>query len=328
MRKESPASHVEGIVKNSISEVTRRNIFDRLRAEGVVWHGRLEEIDFLYRIFDLDNMPSYDERFSNAADDIWQHRINNYDWRDDYWVFSDERFNLLNGNDEIFLRFLCEMIHPVVRGDKEETEKLRPLFNELLAADGFEVVGRTSISGRPVFAARKKISAVPSSVKSARDLIKTLDAGYMSQQITRLEAAISSDPELAIGTAKEFLESCCKTILNERSQEIEKNVDLTKLVKLTCKQLKLTPDDIPDSVKAADVIKRLLSNLGSVADGMAEIRNKYGTGHGKSASTKGLGSRHARLAVGAATTLAIFLFETHRETKEAAHARQVGEKVK
>jgi hypothetical protein len=31
-----------------------------------------------------------------------------------------------------------------------------------------------------------------------------------------MEAAINSDPELAIGTAKEFLETVCNTILTER----------------------------------------------------------------------------------------------------------------
>ena len=59
--------------------------------------------------------------------------------------------------------------------------------------------------------------------------------------------------------------------------------------------------------------KRLLSNLATITNGIAELRNSYGTGHGKTASTKGLGARHSKLAVGAASTLAIFLVETHNE---------------
>ena len=42
----------------------------------------------------------------------------------------------------------------------------------------------------------------------------------------------------------------------------------------------------------------------------------YGTGHGKDGNSAGLRPRHARLAAGAATTLAMFLFETHTETKD------------
>ena len=44
---------------------------------------------------------------------MWQHRVNNFDWNDD-WVFYDSRFNILYAEDDIFPRFLCEMLHPVV----------------------------------------------------------------------------------------------------------------------------------------------------------------------------------------------------------------------
>jgi hypothetical protein len=40
--------------------------------------------------------------------------------------------------------------------------------------------------------------------------------------------------------------------------------------------------------------------------GIAELRNHYGTGHGKAAGAKGLSSRHAKLAVGAAASLAVW----------------------
>jgi hypothetical protein len=72
---------------------------------------------------------------------------------------------------------------------------------------------------------------------------------------------------------------------------------------------------IPDAARGADVIKRLLSNLGTIDNGLAELRGLYGTGHGKHGSSLGLSARHAKLAVGAASTLAVFLFETHKETK-------------
>jgi hypothetical protein len=54
-------------------------------------------------------------------------------------------------------------------------------------------------------------------------------------------------------------------------------------------------------------------NLATLVHGSAELRNFYGTGHGRSKSQakQRLTSRHARLAVGAATTLDVFLYETH-----------------
>ena len=36
-----------------ISEVTRRDIFDAILVKEISWGGRLEEHDFLNRIFDL-----------------------------------------------------------------------------------------------------------------------------------------------------------------------------------------------------------------------------------------------------------------------------------
>lgn len=139
----------------------------------------------------------------------------------------------------------------------------------------------------------------------------TVDAPYLLQQIEHIETQIEADPRLAIGTSKELIETVCKTILREREIEFDPKLELMDLVKLTRKELKLVPDDIPDSAKAADTIRRLLSNLASITQSVAELRNSYGTGHGHDGKAKGLTPRHARLAAGAATVLAKFLFETH-----------------
>jgi hypothetical protein len=130
-----------------------------------------------------------------------------------------------------------------------------------------------------------------------------------------MEASVVSDPELAIGTAKEFLETICKTILRECGQTAFGSADLPQLVRQVREKLDLLPDDVPEKAKGAGTIKRILSNLGTVAQGLAELRGLYGSGHGKDARVKGLQPRHARLAVGAACTLASFLFETYRERK-------------
>jgi hypothetical protein len=137
----------------------------------------------------------------------------------------------------------------------------------------------------------------------------------MVDQIRRMESAVESDPSLAIGTAKELIETCCKTILSERGKPVTGTPDISTLTKVTLKELKLIPEGIHETTRGADVIKRLLSNLGTIGNGLAELRGLYGTGHGKHGSTTGLGARHAKLAVGAAATLTVFLFETHKETK-------------
>ncbi len=100
------------------------------------------------------SLPSGDSRFKNAAGDIWQHRVNNPDdWPDD-WVYGDARFNLLQGPTDTFLRFLCEMVHPVVRPDRNEALKLVQHFNDQLRLKGWNLVEEEKIAGRPRFVAR------------------------------------------------------------------------------------------------------------------------------------------------------------------------------
>lgn len=295
-----------------ISQITRRDIVDAISVEKINWSGRMEEPEFLSRLYNLASLPSDDSRFKDAAGDIWQHRVNNYDWDDD-WVFYDSRFNLMNGDDEAFLAFLCETIHPVVRPDPSEAERICQLYNQYLRNDGFQIVEKTRLSGKPVFIGRYVGVGVTPAVAAAKATLGGTDPGYLFQQITRMEAAVGNDPALAIGTAKELVETCCKTILEARGVTFSKSADIPELIKLTAKALELTPDDITDKAKAVETIKRLLSNLATITQGIAELRNHYGTGHGKAAGAKGLGSRHAKLAVGAASTLAVFLAETHNE---------------
>lgn len=145
------------------------------------------------------------------------------------------------------------------------------------------------------------------------DAAGSLDLPELGRQVQRIQAAVEDDPALAIGTAKEIVETVCKTILDQRRVVYQEDCDVAQLVKETRKALGLVPESIPNAAKGADSIRRLLSNLGNIAQGLGELRNLYGTGHGKHGASKGLSPRHARLAVGAAATLATFLLETHSE---------------
>jgi hypothetical protein len=297
-----------------ITPLTRRDIFDYIRTEGGPWWGRLNEVDLLTRVYDLEALPSTDARFKGASRDIWQHRVNNLDWDDD-WIFSDSRFQLAGGPDEVVLEFLAQLVHPVVQPSAERAREIVEHLNELLAPDGWMLKEHKQMSGRPVYAPARTGAGSGTAVTFAHDVATRIDATHISQQLTRMEGAVDTDPELAIGTGKEFVESVCKTILDERQVAHDKKDDMQALVKKVSKTLKLTPDDIADTAKAANTIKKMLNNLGTIVQGSAELRNAYGTGHGKSKSqaTSALKPRHARLAVGAEATLGVFLWETHEE---------------
>lgn len=115
------------------------------------YNGRLSEIDFLERLYTLSDMPSEDKRFHNAKEDIWQHTINNDDW-ESFWFLSDDRFKLSKGNDdEPLLKFLCEMLNPVVRKEDSPWKDYLKKFNELLYNDGYEIYPCSHRSGRTVY---------------------------------------------------------------------------------------------------------------------------------------------------------------------------------
>lgn len=185
----------------------RVNILDGLRLENVAWYGQLDDVEFLSRLFDLQQLPSTDSRFKDAAGDIWQHRYNNDDWEID-WVYTDPRFQLIDGSVEQFLRFLCEVAHPIVRPDRDEALKLVLHFNDQLRSAGWEIYEEELIAGRPRFSFRQRSSSSRAFFR-AKTVAEALDAGWMAKEIERLEHSIDRDPALAIGTAKELIETCC-----------------------------------------------------------------------------------------------------------------------
>jgi hypothetical protein len=139
----------------------------------------------------------------------------------------------------------------------------------------------------------------------------TVDTASIHDEIRRIEDSVEVDPALAIGSAKELIESVCKTILDTRAVPYDKNADLSEVLKATTKALKMAPSDIPSAAKGAEVVRKTLHNLAAVVGNIGELRSLYGSGHGKTAKAKGLQPRHARLVAGAASVLVIFLWETH-----------------
>ena len=306
-----------------ITSITRRDIFDTLEI-GVVDSGsglaytyyskREDELGLLGRLFDLNSLPSFDSRYKDASGDIFQHTVNNSDW-EGLWVKDDRRF--LGGcSDETLLAFLAELFHPVVRNDNLPWGSLLNALNDLLRPDGFELVEVNRISGRSVYGWREfgdwhKVSQV-----QADELAEAFGTDYIRVQIDIMMEQVEAAPHIAIGKAKELLETTCKQVLDERSVQYAKDLDFNQLVKTAREAVGLTPECVSVDSPAKDIASKILGNLGHIAHGMSELRNLYGDGHGKAASFVSLPPRYARLAVGTATAAARFIWETHIEILE------------
>jgi hypothetical protein len=85
---------------------------------------------------------------------------------------------------------------------------------------------------------------------------------------------------------------------------------MPELVKATLKGLQLVPEGISEEKNGADAIKRILGNFAQVTHGLAELRNLYGSGHGRNSSHRGPQPGHARLAVSAAAVFVEFVVAT------------------
>ena len=304
-----------------LSKRVKRTILTRLKKDDVKWWGALGQPEFLDPIFDLDALPSTDSRFKDARGDIWQHTVNNDDWSLD-WLFSDRRFNLLEGDDSVFLSFLERCLDPEVRSASEAVG-LATIFNKELREVGWNLQTMELMGDEDKYRVGPWNPAYGRAASSLQKTALVLSSNWMFQEIQRIEASVSTDPALAIGTAKELVDTCCKHIAERMELELPKKPDTPDLVKAVLKGLKLLPEDISDSAKGADSIRLMLRALTTLMQGLVEVRNLYGTGHGKGAAHKGPKPRHARLAVASAATFVEFIVDTYRERQELAGKERI-----
>lgn len=301
--------------KNKITDVTRRQIADEMSLNNLWYHGSSTEPDFLARLFDLNKLPSRDYRYKNAYDDIYQHMVNNTDWDND-WLYNDPRINLSYCDDDTYLRFLALTLHPRVRTNTDEVYKLVEIYNKHLDNDDFEVIQTDEISGKPIFTGHQKVLGQAGLLAKKVEIKKYLNTEYVNGKIDIMNDAIRKDTDLAIGTAKELLETTCKSILKEKTVVIDPNWTLPQLLKTTTNALDFTPKNATDADNAEKSIKQILGGISSIVHGVSELRNSYGTGHGKDADFKVLEAKYAKLLVGVVSEVVILYLSTNGETPE------------
>ena len=114
------------------------------------------------------------------------------------------------------------------------------------------------------------------------------------QHLERINEGVLKDPAAAIGAAKELVESTLKFILRDYGVEFdERSASLTDLYKLVAEELRLTRESVPESAKGSRASHRVLQNLATAVQSLAELRNELGVGHGRTSPSPAL-ARHAR----------------------------------
>ena len=130
---------------------------------------------------------------------------------------------------------------------------------------------------------------------------------HLTAHINRIEQALIEDPEVAIGSCKDLVESALKTFLDTPADEL-KGYTLPKLAKAARVQLSQEQSEL----KHDEDMLKMLSNFGQILESIATVRNKYGTGHGRAPwETFELPQPYVVLAANAAISTAVFLTQMH-----------------
>jgi predicted ATPase len=94
-------------------------------------------ITLLDSIFNLQSLPSLDQRYNDALGDAYQHLVNNDDWTYEYTL--TERFNVID-DSTIFVDFLQRIINPNLRKDEDDIMKYYLLINPYLEKENLSFV--------------------------------------------------------------------------------------------------------------------------------------------------------------------------------------------
>ena len=137
------------------------------------------------------------------------------------------------------------------------------------------------------------------------------DHDGLGRYARRMYDNIDSDPETAIGAAKELVEATCKEVMLDLGLTPDRKWDLVKLYRETSQGV---APNVEDGIVSASVLgetRRIVGSLTQVVQSLAALRNVAGTGHGRPDVPQGLDSRHARLAMEAAIAVANYLLVSH-----------------
>jgi hypothetical protein len=142
--------------------------------------------------------------------------------------------------------------------------------------------------------------------KNADIITNLLSQTYVNKQVKLMNQSLKENPHLALGIAKELIETCCKSILIKGNVAFDKDWDILKLVRETNKTIDLIPFEVDNKETTKNAIGKILGGFSNIVHGITELRNSYGSGHGHTPNFKMLDDIYVKLAVTASSELAIF----------------------
>jgi len=150
----------------------------------------------------------------------------------------------------------------------------------------------------------------PAATLAAPALNALPSAAAIQDHLQRLNRNVDIDPRLAVSVAKDLVESTAKLVLKQVGVEFTASDDLPRLAYKAQDALGLHASRGDSSAPEGKTLKQILGGLSSLIQGVTELRNGVGVGHGRESVPEWVKPRHARLAAGAATTWCNVMLET------------------
>lgn len=140
---------------------------------------------------------------------------------------------------------------------------------------------------------------------SLKEAIKKRNFPAIELEFNRAIENIVNEPREAVSAACNILESTFKIYISDEALPPPAKQDLQGLWKVVRESLGLDTKAVED-----EDLKRILSGLYSLTDGIGALRTHASSAHGQGRNAYKLQPRHARLAINAAHTLTMFILES------------------
>ncbi|MDF0544865.1 abortive infection family protein [Sphingobium sp. H39-3-25] len=240
-----------------------------------------------------------------ATTDFLRQTANHYDGQGDVYITR-------------IIEKVCDPREYLTEPDKAIA--VREHLNKALGADELAVV---IVGGKAVLTRRQSSGTI---VEPFIQKVETLDFDTVQMEIARALPNLQDDPEDAVTAACSLIEAVCRSILIELGLPLPPRKDIDGLIRAVQEPLNLSPGrtDLPAEIEGD--IRQILSGLTSVAKGIGALRTHGGDAHGREKGFRRIDPRIARLAINAASSLALFLIETwERQEKRALpqHAQDI-----
>lgn len=219
-----------------------------------------------------------------------------------------ENMNLINCSQFYFFKFLEVFVSPEVKYGKDQVDWVNRI-NKHLEKDSFGLIPDGEISGEVIYRIKESNNiqelGIPS--KSLEEKIRYTGIEPIEEEFKKALENVDKKPKDAVEAAKNILESTFRSLLDDRDYNLNGKEKFPELWAMVKKELNMKQDN--------NNLKNIASGLGTVVNSINDLRNDVGGGHGVSGSPKTNiklfkpAPRHARLAINAAHTIVVYIFE-------------------